>query len=161
MRSIENSDRTRYLPCSVPSTQDAPTSRTHFRTVRHLRTKYFVQNFLESILFFPVKNQVRLISWTPFPERLRELACIGFSCSRASKIDNRRPPEAPGSRDKFVTLRSYSAATETSRPPHNTLFPRRLQKHLLLPKGCQNRVSGPSNSLYSRRYGQNKVPPLY
>ena len=60
-----------------------------------------------------------------------------------------------------MTLRSYSAATETFRPPHYTLFPRRLQKHLLLPKGCQNRVSRASNSLYSRSYSHYKVPPLY
>merc|ERR1719469_122544 len=29
---------------ALPCTPDAPISRTHFRTVRHLRTKYFVQN---------------------------------------------------------------------------------------------------------------------
>jgi len=145
---------------ALPCTPDAPISRTHFRTMRHLRTKYFVQNFLESFLFFLVKNRVNLSSWTPFLERLKELACVGFSCSGASKIDNRRPPGRSGSRDKFVTLRSYSAATETLRPPHHTLFPRILQKHLLLPKGCQNRYLRASNSLYSRSYGQYKVPPL-
>jgi len=81
----------------------------------------------------------------------------GFSWSRASKIGSRRPLGRSGSKDTespdFVPLRPCFGVT-------GTLFPRRLQKRLLLPKGFQNRVPFPSESLYSRSYGQYKVPPL-
>jgi len=82
---------------------------------------------------------------------------IGFSSSRASKIGYRHPPDRPGSKDTesadFVSVQPCSGVT-------GTLFPRRLQKRLLLPKGFQNRVWTPSNSLYSRSYSQYTVPPL-
>jgi len=113
------------------------------------RNKYFVQHFL--IFLRQKTHSIRLADARPrsmqiaYPEWLLLL-------ESAFKINNRHPPEALGSRDKFVSLRPYSAATETFRPPHHTLFPRRLHKHLLLPKGCQNRYLRASNSLYSRRY---------
>ena len=70
------------------------------------------------------------IQYKLFTERLRQLTGIGFSWPRASKIGYRRPLGRYSCRDivhgDFVSLWPYSATTETFRPPHNTLFPRRL-----------------------------------
>ena len=111
----------------------------------------YVQNTLNFcfMFFFRVQKRVRFVSKMISPDRYRKLTLNGFFRLGASKIGYWRLLGWSRSRDKFVTLWSYSAATETFRPPHHTLFPRRLQKHLLLPKGCQNRYLRASNSLYS------------